>query len=257
MNTLLVAAASTLVFCAPGYPGGAADAQPFLDQFAKDAVAAGGWPDGSLTAIYDPTEQGGLSKLGNPDAVLAFVPYPFYVQHGTELHLAPLVQADVAGVGVRQKWTLVAKAGRVNSPAALAGFTIFSSAGYAPQFVQHEALASWPLPADVKVQFNGQTLSSLRRASSGDSVAVLLDQPQTAALPTLPFANDVKAVAVSPELPVALIAVVDNRLPAAKAKSLQVGLLKLKQTQASSDSLSSLRLAGFVLPQLPHSSSKP
>src|SRR5581483_8720767 len=99
MTILLAAAASTLVFCAPGYPGAPADAQPYVDQFAAAAVAAAGWPAGSLAAIYDPSEQGGLAKLNGADAVLAFVPYPFYVEHGAQLHLAPLAQASVSGVG--------------------------------------------------------------------------------------------------------------------------------------------------------------
>ena len=251
MDTLLVAALSTLVFCAPGYPGGAGDAQPFLDQFSKEAVAAAGWPAGSLGAIYDPTEEGGLAKLGSKDAVLAFVPYPFYVQHGEQLHLSPLAQADVADIGTQQKWTLVAKPGRVNGPASLGGFTILSSAGYAPEFVKHSALATWALPDDVKIVMNGQTLSALRKVAKGDAVVVLLDQTQPHALPTLPFASVVKAVAVSPPLPVAIIAVVDNRLPAAKAHALQAGLLKLGHGQGSNDALGSLRLNGFVMPQLP------
>src|SRR6202023_3484996 len=113
MSILLAAAASTLVFCAPGYPGGAGDAQPYVDQFATAAAAAAGWPKGSLSAVYDPTEQGGLAKLSGADAVLAFVPYPFYVEHAAQLHLTPLVQADVTDVGPQQRWSLVAKTGRV------------------------------------------------------------------------------------------------------------------------------------------------
>src|ERR1700730_12054883 len=99
MSTLLMSAVATLVFCAPGYPGGAGDAQPFIDQLAKTAVTSAAWPEGILPALNDPTEQSGLSKLGGPDAVLAFVPFAFYVQHAAELHLTPLAEADVAGVG--------------------------------------------------------------------------------------------------------------------------------------------------------------
>ena len=40
MSTLLEAALATHVFCAPGYPGAAGDAQPLIDQFANAAVAA-------------------------------------------------------------------------------------------------------------------------------------------------------------------------------------------------------------------------
>ena len=84
-----------MVFCAPGYPGGAADAQPYLDAFAAAAAQAAQWPAGSLVATYDATEDGGLAKLANPDAALAFVPFPFFVEHAAALKLAPLVQADV------------------------------------------------------------------------------------------------------------------------------------------------------------------
>jgi hypothetical protein len=251
MTTLFTAAVATLVFCAPGYPGGAGDAQPFVDQFAAAAVKAAGWPAGSLAAIYDPTDEGSVAKLGSPDAVLAFVPYPFFVEHGAQLHLSPLVQADVSGTGTQQKWTLVAKPGSGIGPASLAGYTILSVAGYAPEFVRRSALESWPLPADVKIQSTGQILSALRRVASGEHSVALLDQSQATALPSLPFANELKAVTQSPLLPVALIVVVDSRVPAARAKSLQAGLVKMGHGGDGSDVLAQLRLEGFIVPQLP------
>jgi hypothetical protein len=251
MTTLLAATVATLVFCAPGYPGGAGDAQPFVDQFAGAAVKAAGWPAGSLAAIYDPTDEGSLAKLGTVDAVLAFVPYPFFVEHGAQLHLSPLVQADVAGTGTQQKWTLVAKNGGVTGAAALGGYTILSVAGYAPEFVRHSALAAWTLPADVKIQSTGQILSALRRIAGGEHSVALLDQSQASALPGLPFASDLKTVMQSAPLPVALIVVVDSRVPAARAKALQAGLLKMGHGGEAGDVLSQLRLQGFVMPQLP------
>lgn len=250
MSTLLAAAVSTLVFCAPGYPGAAGDAQPFVDQFAAAVVKAADWPAGSLAAVYDPTDEGSVAKLTGPDAVLAFVPYPFFVEHGAQFHLAPLAQADVASTGIKQRWTLVAKPGKVTGSASLAGYTILSVAGYAPEFV-HTALEAWALPADVKVQFTGQILSALRRVASGEQSVVLLDQTQTTALSTLPFSNNLKAVTRSAELPVALIAVVESRVAGTRAKALQTALLKIGHGGEASDVLSQLRLQGFVLPQLP------
>jgi len=227
MSTLLAASLSTLVFCAPGYPGAANDAQPLVDQFASAAVAASGWPAGSLAAVYDPTEDGGVAKLKAADTVLAFVPYPFFVEHAAQLHLMPLVQADMSDIGPRERWTLVAKAGRVAAPASMAGFTLLSVAGYAPDFVRNSALKGWALPPDVKIEATGQVLSALRRVAAGEPVAVLLDQTQAAALPSLPFAAELRTVTQSPELPVAIVVVVDSRLPAARAHSLQQGLLKM------------------------------
>jgi hypothetical protein len=250
MSTLLAAAVSTLVFCAPGYPGGAGDAQPFVDQFASAAVKAAGWPAGSLAAIYDPSDEGSVAKLGSSDTVLAFVPYPFFVEHAAQFHLTALVQADVTGTGVQQKWTLVAKPGKVSGPGSLSGYTIVSVAGYAPNFVRHAALESWALPTDVKIQSTGQILSALRRVASGEPSVALLDQSQTTALATLPFASDLKPVTQSPALPVAMIVVVESRLPAARAKALQAGLLKMGHGGEGAEALNQLRLQGFVMPQV-------
>jgi hypothetical protein len=250
MSTLL-AALATLVFCAPGYPGGAGDAQPLLDQFTNAAVAISGWPPQSLVSVYDPTEEGGLAKLKSADAVLAFVPYPFFVEHAGELQLTPLVQADVTDIGPQQRWTLVAKSGRVAGPASMQGFTILSVAGYAPNFVRHVALEGWALPPDVRIESTGQILSALRRVAAGEPLAVLLDQSQAAALASLPFAGDLKTVTQSAELPVALIAVVGSRLPAGRAQTLKAGLLKMGQAPPGADSLAPLRLRGFVQPRLP------
>ena len=251
MSTLLTATLATLVFCAPGYPGGAGDAQPLIDQFTNAAVAISGWPAGSLAAVYDPTEEGGLAKLGSADAVLAFVPYPFFAEHAAQLHLTPLVQADVADVGPQQRWTLVAKSGHVTGPASMSGYTILSVAGYAPNFVRHIALEGWALPSDVKIESTGQILSALRRVAAGEQAAVLLDQTQAAALPSLPFASELKVVRQSPELPVAIIAVVDSRVTAGRARALQAGLLKIGRVSGSADSLAPLRLHGFVQTKLP------
>src|ERR1700691_5444601 len=251
MNALLEAALATLVFCAPGYPGAAGDAQPMVDKFATAAVAASGWPAGSLAAVYDPTEEGGIAKLNSADAVLAFVPYPFFVEHAAQLHLTPLVQADVVDVGPQQRWTLVAKNGRITGPASMAGFTILGTAGYAPDFVRRSALQGWALPTDVKIEATGQILSALRKVAPGEPVAALLDQTQAMALASLPFAADIKTVVQSAQLPVALIVVVDSRVASARARALQAALLKMGQGSAGGDALGALHLRGFVPAKLP------
>jgi ABC-type phosphate/phosphonate transport system substrate-binding protein len=88
-------------------------------------------------------------------------------------------------------------------------------------------------------------------------LVALLDQTQAAALPTLPFAAQLKAVMQSAPLPVAIVAVVDSRLPAARARALQAGLLKMGHAAADADILGQLHLQGFVLPQLPSHTAAP
>ena len=251
MATLLTVATLTLVFCAPGYPGETGDAQPYVDQFAQAVAAAAGWPKGSLTAVYDPSEAGGMARLENPEAGLAFVPYPFFVAHAEKLHLAPLVEADVTDVGPRQRWQLIARRGRVKSPASLAGFTLVSTAGYAADFITRAALPAWPLPRDVRIEASGQVLSALRRAATGESVVVLVDHAESAALASLPFASDLESVVQSPELPVAVLAVVHARVPAARARTLRAALLGLAQIPGNAELLAGMRLKGFVPTELP------
>jgi hypothetical protein len=258
MTPLLAATtAITLVFCAPGYPGESGDAQPYVDQFAQAVAADAGWPKGSLAAVYDPSESGGLARLESPDAGLAFVPYPFFVAHGEKLHLAPLVEADVADLGPRERWTLVAKRGRVRGPASLAGFTLVSTAGYAPTFIRDSALGTWPLPPDVRIEATGQVLSALRRAAADEPVAVLLDQSGAKALASLPFAAQLEAVVQSPELPAAVLAVVGSRVPAARARSLRAALLRMGGVPGDAEVLAAMRLKGFVPAELPGRSALP
>ena len=257
MGALIAAAAVTLVFCAPGYPGETGDAQPYVDQFARAAAAAAGWPAGSLAAVYDPTEAGGLAKLARSDAALAFVPYPFFVEHGAQLQLAALVEADVTDTGPRQRWTLIARRGRVNGATSLAGLTIVSTAGYAPEFVKHSALAAWPLAGNVRIEPTGQVLSALRRAAAGEPVVVLLDQTQASALGSLPFASELQAVVQSPELPVAVLAVVGARVRAARVASLRRALLALGHDPGNAELLASLRLRGFVPAEPPGRTAAP
>lgn len=244
-------ALTTLVFCAPGYPGAPEDAQPLLDSFVQAVTAQAHWPAGSLAATYDPTEAGGLAKLTAPGAGLALVPYPFYFAHGHELHLTALLQADVEGVGTEEHWTLVVPRGKVSSPAAMAGYTLASVAGYAPRFVREVALREFPLPASVQIVPTEQVLTMLRRSASGEPLALLLDAQETTALASLPFGPQLQQVARSAAVPVALLAVVDARLPAARVQSLRSALLTLGHTPAGADALSGLRLKGFVPARLP------
>jgi hypothetical protein len=251
MSTLIAAAASLLVFCAPGYPGSSADAQPLVGEFATTLAAAAGWPAGSLTAVYDASDKSDLTRLAAPEAALAFVPYPFYVQHGAQLHMVPLVQADVAPAGLQQRWTLVLQKGHAPPPAGLAGLTVISTAGYAPDFVR-DALHHPPaLAADTTITATGQVLSALRRAANGDPVAVLLDQEQADALASLPFAANLATFGTSAPVPVALIVVVEGRLPQARAHELSQALLHLSGTAQGAATLNRLKLNGFAPPRLP------
>jgi hypothetical protein len=233
-----------MVACAPGYPGTTAEAQPSMDAFAAAVANAAGWPPGRVVAVYAPTEKQGLAAIR--DAAVALVPLPFLVQDGAALGLTPRLLVEQKGLGPTERWTLVAKKGRVTRPADLAGMTVVSIAGYAPGFVRGVLGTDWRLPAATQVTESAQVLSALRRAVNGEPVAVLLDGAQGNALATLPFAAELDVLARSQPLPAAVVATVAARPGAARWAPLEKALLSLPGDPAGAAALEGIRMVRFM-----------
>lgn len=238
---------SLLVVCAPGSPGTTAEAQPTMDAFAAALAAKAGMPATSLGAVYHETEASGVERLRAKDAALALVSLPFYLKYEHDLALRARLQAVPKGRAEADRWALVARKGRVGSPAALAGFTIASTAGFAPAFVRGPALGSWgQLPAGVRIIQSGAVLSALRRAAAGEPVAVLLDGAQEAALASLPFASELEVVTRSPPLPGGVIALVDARLSQRSWHGLETALQRLPSDAAGVAALDGIQMTRFT-----------
>jgi hypothetical protein len=237
----------TLVICAPGYPSNTAEAQPSMDALARAVTQAAGWPGARLAAEYHETEQGGVDRFKGAPPTLALIPLPFFLSHASDLKLVPRTQAVMKDGAATEVWTLVAKKGRVSSPASLSGWQIVSLAGYSPRFIRNVALASWgSLPKDVVVVPSGTVLTALRKASAGDNVAVLLDGAQAASLPTLPFASDLESVATSPAVPAVVLCTVGAGIGATDLKSLVAGLMTMDRTPDGAAALDAVRLQKFI-----------
>jgi hypothetical protein len=241
------AGATTLVVCAPGYPGSTAEAQSAMDAFAEVVAAGAGWKPGDLQAVYFETEKPGVDRLAAPDAALALVALPFWLQHRAALKLTARLQAVEEGGQAAEAWTLVAPAGAVSGPPSLAGFELVTIAGYAPRFIRGPVLGPWgELPTDVRIVASNNVLSAMRRASVGNKVAVLLARASAAALATLPFASKLQVVTRSTPLPVAVLSVVGDRVSAAKLAALLKGLMSLETTPGGKQALAGVRLTRFV-----------
>lgn len=235
----------TLVACAPGYPGSTEQAQPTMDALAARLAEAAGWPAGRLAAEYHESLEPGLARLRAADAAVALVPLAFYLRYADELDLHPIAEVADSRAG-GERWSLVAARGAVSKPADLADMTVEAVPGYAPAFVRRVALGEWgALPASTGIAFTGRVLSSLRRASRGEPVAVLLDEEQAAALDALPFGDSLEVVARSAGLPASLVCAVDDRLGADDAAALAKALRALGATDEGRDVLAEIRVPGF------------
>jgi len=238
---------TALVICAPGYPGSTAEAESVTDAFAEAVAAAAGKPGGTLSAEYHETEAGGLERLSRPDSGFLLAPLPFFLAHEAGLQLVARAQAVMQGGEASEAYSLVARRGTGSGPEALAGWEIQSTVAYAPRFVRGPVLGGWgELPATTKLVFSGAVLSGLRRAATGEKVAVLLDRAQAAGLASLPYAGDLEVIARSVPLPAFIVATVGGRVAPTRARQLVDALLALASRPDGVAALASLRLSRFV-----------
>ncbi len=118
-------------------------------------------------------------SAGFRGAAVALVPLPFLVQHGAALGLTPRLVVEQKGLGPGERWTLVAKKGRV-SPTWRPGrhdgdlHRRLRARGSCAGVLG----AAWRLPESTRVTESAQVLSALRRVVKGEDVAVLLDGAQ-------------------------------------------------------------------------------
>jgi hypothetical protein len=236
----------TIVFCAPGYPGNTASAQPAMDAFSRAVETAAGWPAGKLGAVYHESEGGGVERLLKPDAVLAVTTLPFFLQDGDKIALKPRLAAQRNG-SPSEHWSLIAQKGRVGAATDLDGWELTGPAGYAPDFVR-TLLRSWgTIPSSTKITFSPAPLGALRRAIDGENLAVLMEPEQTQALfPKHPFAKDLDIVVGSKPVPGSVVCTVGNRLSEADAAKLLDALAHLHSSPLGAEALKTLRIEKFV-----------
>lgn len=240
------AAETTMVVCAPGYPGSTAEAQPAMEGFATAVSTAAGWDRGVFGAEYFESEADGVQRFSAGDAGLGLVTLPFFLEHSDELGLRPEMLAVPTGRQPEEAWSLVAAKGAVKQPSDLDGWQLISLAGHSERFVRGAVLGDWgELPSTLTITFSGAVLSSLRKAARGDKIVVLLDAEQADALPRLPFAGDLEIVHRSPPLPVSVVCSIGDRMTSEKKAEFIGALAGLAQRPEAAEALAGVRLDRF------------
>jgi hypothetical protein len=235
-------AQQTLVVCSPGSPGTTDEARPRMDAFAAVVSARSGTP---IAAIYEPSDDGGARRL--EAAGLGVVSLPFFLEHERALGLHARLQVVGKARPALERWALVAPRGRVRGPDGLAGFTIVSSVAFAPAFIRGVVLGGFgALPANVKLVQSTAVLSSLRRAASGEPVAVVLDGAAEAQLASLPFAGKLEVVTRSPPVPSAVVATAFARVPEPVWRGIERALLGLASDPEGAAVQGAIEIARFA-----------
>ncbi|HET9623427.1 MAG TPA: hypothetical protein VFP84_18770 [Kofleriaceae bacterium] len=232
----------TLVVCSPGSPGKTDEAQPRMDAFSSAVSAKAGT---QIAAVYDPTNDGGVSRFAS--AGVGLVSLPFFLQHEKDLALHPRLTAVAKGRPANERWGLVVAKGKVKSAADLANYTINTNLAFSPGFVRGVVIGSLgALPASAKIQQSTTVLSALRHAADGEPVAVVVDGTTEASLTSLPFAAKLEVVAHSPAAPAGIVVTIDARMPDKTWAGLEKAMLGLSADKAQATALDAIQMAGFV-----------
>jgi hypothetical protein len=195
--------------------------------------------------VYYEGEKAGLARLADEDAAVALVPLPFFVKHRDALKLNPRLQVQMKGSAATEVWSLVAKKGKVTSPADLDGYTIMSTVGYSPQFVRG-SLAGWGrIPDSVAITQSARVISELRKTAAGEKLAVFVDPAQAASLGSLPFGSELEVVARSAPLPAGFVCTVGTRMKEARWTALGAAFEKLATDPQGKSVLDGIRMTAF------------
>jgi len=236
-----------IVVCAPGYPGSTAEAQPAMDGLAAAVSEAAGLEGGAVQAVYFETEEGGLERLRSSGTRLALLTLPFFLEHRDELDLKPVLMAVPDGREPLEPWSLVAGKGLVKGPSDLDGWDLLSLAGHSSRFEKGPALADWgDLPESLTITFSGAVLSGLRRAASGQTVALLLDGAQADSIARLPFAGQLETIHHSQLLPVSVVCSVGDRAAPDRIGRVLTALEELDSRPGAAEALAGIRMSRFV-----------
>ena len=264
---------------AAGLPAGSLTAVYFETESAGLARLKGTAPGATGTNAAAPSASAGASAAAVP--AFALVPLPFFLEHEKELQLDAKLQVEAlpgqqapghgassgsSGAGsstaggtappaapgspahgeTTEVWSLVAKKGRLHAASDLDGWEIAGLPGYSPAFVRGVVLSRWGAPPpSARVVFSARILTLLRRAASGESVAVIADRSQAASLAGLPFGGDLEVVHAGPPVPGVLLCTVGRNAGATEARVLDA-FRTLERAPSGSDVLASMRLVRFA-----------
>ncbi len=216
-----------------------------MDAFARFLEKSAGWRHGTLTAVYHEAEGSGAARLGQEDAVLALVTFPFFAKYRNELGLLPRLEVVSETGSSKEVWSLVARRGAITAPASLEGWEITGVPGFAPEFVRESVLGAWgTLPSSTRITFTSRVASSLLKAASGQKLAVIVDGEQARALPSHPRAADLEIISASRAGPSSLVCTVGVR-GGKDVEALLGALLRLHKKEGGAEILASLRMLRF------------
>lgn len=195
-----LAAVDELLLCLPGFPGNAAQAQPYIDKMLRHLEQKLGRPDGSITGVYLPDEVEADRALAAGKPTVALVGASILAGRHKALGMKVIAKVEVSG-RAQETYSVVVKKGGIPSAAGLAGKRVSGVVVNDERFVVNVLLDGKVPMGSLKLAPQKRPLKSLRDVARGESDAAIVDQAAVDAMGELPEAAELVVIHTAKPVP--------------------------------------------------------
>ena len=179
-----------------------------------------GWKQGSYQSEFTSKSKECLDLLKQKTTHFISPSLGFFLKHRKEYGLIPIARPRVQG-RTTDRWYLIVRKGSFQKLDDLKGKTLGGPLVDDVEFLRRVVFKGRIDPASFFVlKRSSRVLRSLRKPAKGKLDAVLVNQQQYEALPSLPFAKDLVPVFKSDPMPIPSLLAVKSRTTARERKDL-------------------------------------
>jgi len=242
ITVVLASESKGMLLCLPGFPGTAAQAQPYVDKVFRYLEKELSWANKSLQGHYISDGEQAVKKLFSDKPKLALVGPSIYAGQHKKMGMKVIAKVVANGRGEEIYSVIVKK----NGPKTLTEISGKKLAGA----VVHDSKYVYNVLLDQKIKNNSlilisqkRPLRSLREVVRGKVDAAIVDQFVVDHMNELPIADDLKIIYKSKPVP-APVAVVMG-INKTETKKIQTALIKMCSYQAGKDLCKSLTITSI------------
>ena len=211
-----LAAVDELLLCLPGFPGSAAQAQPYIDRMLRHLEQKLGRPAGSITGVYLSDEVAADRAIAEKKPSVALVGSSILAGRHKALGMKVIAKLEVAGRS-QEVYSIVAKKGGVSTIAGLAGKRISGVVVNDERFVVNVLLDEKVKMGSLTLMPQRRPLKSLRDVARGEADAAVVDQSVVDSMRELPEAADLVVIHTAKAVPAPAVVVMGSGVADAEA----------------------------------------
>jgi hypothetical protein len=195
------AAPETLVVCYPGGPVNAKDANGAMSAMLRVVERVGQWQANTFDSLFTTKLDDCRQQMADKKPKFAITSLGLYLELRGANHLQPLVQPKIKGQ-TSEQYHVIAQKGKFASLDELKGKTLGGTVLEEPSFISKIVFAGkYDVAKDFAAKPTNQPIRALRGLDKGELDAVVLNEQQYAALPSLKLQNPVESVFTSEPIP--------------------------------------------------------